>query len=59
MMIKFEILLDVETGTWDLVVRNLTHPGESMDYIQIRRVLHKIFGDLDRQVLGSQEAPAG
>ena len=47
MKIQCEILLDLDTGSYDVRFHNLTEPGAPMDYQRIRPVLQKVFADFD------------
>ncbi len=58
MKVHCDVILDLETGDYDLKVFNLTHPGEPMDYMRIRAVLKRVFEDVDRQQSLASDAPA-
>jgi hypothetical protein len=49
MKVKCEIVIDLESGDYEMTVRNLSKPGESMDLLRIRRALEAIFPDVTRQ----------
>lgn len=54
MKVRCDIILDLDTGEYELTVHNLSNPGESMDYLHIRRVLRRMFEDVDEQTVYRQ-----
>ncbi len=49
MKVQCDIVLDLETGSYDLKFHNLTQPGAAMDYVRLRKVLRRIIEDFDEK----------
>lgn len=43
MQVKCEILLEMETGEYELKVHNVSSPGEPVEYGQLKKVLERVF----------------
>lgn len=43
MKVKCEILLETETGEYELKVHNVSNPGEPVDYARLRKALELVF----------------
>jgi hypothetical protein len=43
MQVKCEILLEMETGEYELKVHNVSSPGEPVDYDKLKKVLERVF----------------
>jgi len=54
MKIQCDILLDLDTGNYDLRFHNLSEPGAAMDYKRIRVVLKKVLADFDDKQMKKQ-----
>lgn len=46
---RVEVEFDTDTGDYDIVPRNLSHPGTGIDYHMMKNALRKIFGDFIEQ----------
>jgi hypothetical protein len=55
MKVRCEIVLDMETGDYELCFHNATHPGERMDYVQVREALRRVIEDVAKR---PKEPPA-
>lgn len=55
MKIQCDILLDLDTGNYDLRFHNLSEPGAAMDYKRIRRVLKKVLTDFDDKQMKKEQ----
>ena len=54
MKVRCEIVLDMETGDYELRFHNATEPGERMDYKQIQEALRRVISDVSKR----SDAPA-
>ena len=50
MQVRITIDLEWETGEYDIVFKSLSDPGSSIDYTTLRKVLNRVFTDLDNKV---------
>ena len=49
MRVKCEIILELDTGDYELKLHNLTEPGEPIDQARIMKVLERVFQSWDDQ----------
>lgn len=54
MKVHCDVILDLDSGDYELTVNNLSQPGQPMDYLLIRRVLRRMFEDVDEQTIRLQ-----
>jgi hypothetical protein len=52
MKVRVETTLDTETGDYEMKFFNVSHPGEAMDYMNIRDMLSKVFVDFTKRIDG-------
>ena len=45
MRVRCEIDIDLETGAYEMRVRNVSEPGERMDYGRIQQALRRVIED--------------
>lgn len=53
MKVKCEIVLDLDTREYEMKFNNLSKPGGSMDYMQLKDMLMGIFKDVNQQIEGT------
>jgi hypothetical protein len=58
MNVKCEIILDLESGEYDIRFHNLSAPGEPMDYLKIRPALARVLQDFDDRRTSDDAATA-
>jgi len=59
MKVACEIILDVDEGAYELKLRNLSQPGEPIDYAQVRTLLQRAVLDFDgKQVAAARASKA-
>lgn len=45
MQVGFNIVVDLDTGDYDVKVNNLSEPGEPMEWSKVKRALDAVLGD--------------
>jgi hypothetical protein len=58
MKVRCEIELDLQSGNYEMRVRNLSQPGERMDYMQIQQALRRVLDDVTERRLTPQQRRA-
>ena len=53
MKIKCEIEMDLESGEYDIVFRNVSNPGESIEYNEVQEFLKQVFSNVDEEIMGA------
>lgn len=49
MKVRCDIVLDLDTGDYEMKLNNLSQPGAPMDYLRIRAALDRVIGAVDAQ----------
>lgn len=50
MRVKIEVEMETEDGEYNVVFRNISDPGEDMDYKEVMTILQRVFGDVDTKI---------
>ena len=43
MKVKIEVILEMESGEYELTMHNLTNPGQSVEYDRIMKLMERVF----------------
>lgn len=50
MKVRCEIDLNVDTGEYEMKFWNMSHPGRTIEYNEVRSMVKKVFMDTDNQI---------
>jgi hypothetical protein len=48
--VKIEIVVDMESGDYDLKFFNISNPGQGIDYFKLLSIVSKVLKDVNSQV---------
>lgn len=57
---RISMTVEPDTGNYEIQFENLEHPGEGVEYNQLRAMITRVLQNMDQRVAQAQQsAPAG